>query len=364
MDIKTAYVKEQGASIEIIEASLDEPKTSEVLVEIVASGICHTDLAGRDGGVTPYPVALGHEGAGIVKKVGFGVTSVEIGDHVVLGFSSCGHCDSCLTGHPGMCFHFNDLNFGGHLKDGSSRIHFHDGQEISSFFGQSSLSTYVVADERNVVKVDKDVDLRLLGPLGCGIMTGSGTVLNFLKPQFGQSLVIFGTGGVGLSAIMAAKIVGLNHIIAVDIFDNRLQLAKELGATEVINSKTDDAISLIKSLCPNGVDYAIDTTGVPAVFKTAIDSLKFGGQLAAIGIGGDVTLNIMGDILSEAKTISGVVEGDSVPQIFIPQLINYYKKGLFPFDKLIKFYDFQDIDTAITDSLSGQVIKPIVLIKS
>ena len=364
MEIKTAFVKEQGADIEIVSAQLDEPKNSEVLIKIAASGICHTDLAGRDAGVSPYPLALGHEGAGIVEKVGAGVTSVQAGDHVIIGFSSCGHCESCLDGHPGMCFEFNRLNFGGKLKDGSCRIHTCDGQEVSSFFGQSSLSTYVVADERNVVKVDKDVDIRLLGPLGCGMMTGAGTVLNFFQPKFGESIAIFGTGGVGLAAVMAAKIIGMKHIVAVDIFDNRLELAQELGATEVINSKNNNVVDSIKTFCPYGMDYAIDTTGVPVVFKAALASLKFGGKLAAVGIGGDVSLNIMQDILAEAKTISGVVEGDSVPQIFIPQLIDYYKKGLFPFDKLIKFYDYANINQAIADSLSGEVIKPVVVMES
>lgn len=195
MEIKTALVEEQGAGIKIVSARLDEPKHSEVLVRIAATGICHTDLAGRDGGVSPYPLALGHEGAGIVEKVGSGVTSVSPGDHVVIGFSSCGHCHNCQDGHPGMCFEFNRLNFGGKFKDGSCRIHTGDGREVSSFFGQSSLSTYAVADERNVVKVDKEVDIRLLGPLGCGMMTGAGTVLNFLKPKFGESIAVFGAGG-------------------------------------------------------------------------------------------------------------------------------------------------------------------------
>lgn len=361
MEIKTALVEEQGAGIKIVSARLDEPKHSEVLVRIAATGICHTDLAGRDGGVSPYPLALGHEGAGIVEKVGSGVTSVSPGDHVVIGFSSCGHCHNCQDGHPGMCFEFNRLNFGGKFKDGTCRIHTDDGREVSSFFGQSSLSTYAVADERNVVKVDKEVDIRLLEPLGCGMMTGAGTVLNFLKPKFGESIAVFGAGGVGLAAVMAAKIIGMKHIVAVDIFDNRLALAEELGATATVNSKNSDVPKAVKALCPHGIDYAVDTTGVAPVFKTALSSLKFGGKLAAVGIGGDVTLNIMQDILAEAKTVSGVVEGDSVPQIFIPQLVDYYKKGLFPFDKLIKFYDYADINQAIADSLSGEVIKPVIV---
>lgn len=362
MQIKTAVTRSQGETIKIQDAILDNPKPNEVLVKIVASGICHTDAAGRDGGMTPYPVALGHEGAGIVEKVGESVSTVAPGDHVVLSFSYCGHCANCLSGHPANCYQLNELNFGGHNYDGSHRIHDVDGSDISTFFGQSSFSTYSVVDEHGVTKVTDDVDINMLGPLGCGFQTGAGTVLNYLKPEFGSSIVIFGTGAVGLSAMMAAKILGADHIIAVDIHDNRLEIAKELGATETINSKNENAVTAIRKILPAGVDYSIDTTGVSQVIKDSVSVVKPSGTNALLGIAGDVTYNIMGDIMAESKVVAGVIEGDAIPQLFIPKLIKYYQKGLFPFDKLIKFYDFKDINQAFADSADGSVIKPIIKI--
>jgi len=362
MKIKTAGVTHAGDPLKIVEAQLDEPKVNEVLVKIVSTGVCHTDAVGRDSGTTPFPVALGHEGAGIVERVGSGVQTVQPGDHVVLSFSYCGHCANCLAGHPGMCEHFNELNFEGANHDGSHRLHTVDGEDISVFFGQSSFADYVVADQNNVVKVDADVDLRFLGPLGCGIQTGAGTVLNYIHPQFGDSIAVFGAGAVGLSAIMAAKIAGMAHIIAVDIFDNRLALAKELGATEVINSKTENAEEKIREIVAQGLDYTIDTTGVSPVIKTAIHVLKPAGECVLVGVGGDFTFNIMGDLLSESKKLSGVVEGDAVPQLFIPQLVEYYKRGMFPFDKLVKFFDFDQINEAFAASKDGSVLKPVVVL--
>ncbi|GEO65654.1 NAD(P)-dependent alcohol dehydrogenase [Levilactobacillus spicheri] len=360
MKIKTAYADGQSDQLKITAAELDAPQANEVLVKMVATGICHTDVAGRDGATTPLPVALGHEGAGIVERVGDSVVGLVPGDHVVLSFSYCGHCANCLSGHPGLCTRFNDLNFGGHNYDGSHRLHLPDGQPLSTFFGQSSFSTYTVVDQHGVVKVPKDLDLKMLAPLGCGVQTGAGTVLNYLKPQFGESLVVFGTGTVGLAAMMAAKIAGVDHIVAVDIFDNRLALAHELGATETINSKTTDLATALQAILPAGADYTIDTTGVAPVVKSAVHALKPGGQCVAVGIGGDITFNLMDDLLAEAKSLAGVVEGDAIPQLFIPQLVTYYRQGRFPFDKLIKFFAFDDINAGFAASKDGSVLKPVV----
>ena len=362
MKIKSAVVMSQGADIAIMDLELDDPKANEVLIKTVASGLCHTDLAGRDAGMAPYPLALGHEGSGIVEKVGSAVTTVQPGDHVVTSFGYCGHCRNCLTGHPALCQDLNTLNFGGHHYDGTHRHHFEDGSDVSSFFGQSSLSQYIVADEHNVVKVDKEVDLRLLGPLACGLQTGAGTVLNYLKPEFGSTLVVAGVGGVGLAAIMAAKICNLKEIIAVDIHDKRLELAKELGATAVINSKTIDGSveDTIRALVPNGVDYSIDTTGYSPLIKELVHALRPGGTAMLIGMTGDLTLNIQAELMADSKKLIGLVEGDSIPQLFIPELVNYYKAGLFPFDKLVKFFPFENIQGAVDAMLDGSVIKPIV----
>ncbi len=360
MEIQAAVVNRKGDEFKIEPVKLAEPQQDEVLIQIVASGVCHTDAVARDMGLTPFPVVLGHEGSGIVQKVGPGVKNLKPGDHVVISFAFCGHCEQCLKAHPTVCERFNELNMGGRMENGQTPLS-QEKKPISNFFGQSSFGTYAIASEQNVVRVDKDVDLALLGPLGCGIQTGSGTVLNALKPEFGSSIVIFGSGAVGMSAIMASKIVGAKNIIGVDIHDHRLALAKELGATHTINSKqVKDVEGEIQKITGGGVEYAIDTTGVPTVVKQALHSLKPLGKLAIVGVTPKVEFDVQEEIMAEGKSIIGVVEGDSIPRIFIPQLIDYYKKGMFPFDRLIQFYPFNQINEAFEASKSGRVIKPIL----
>lgn len=361
--IKAAITYSQEEEFKIEEVELSEPKANEVLVKIVASGVCHTDAVARDAGLTPYPVVLGHEGAGIVEKTGTGVKTVRPGDHVVLSFAYCGRCENCLTGHPTVCTDFNELNFGGKMDDQTHRLQ-KEGNNLSTFFGQSSFGTYAVANERNVVKVDKDVDLALLGPLGCGIQTGSGTVLNHLKPEFGTSIVIYGAGAVGLSAVMAAKITGCKHIIATDLHDSRLQLARELGATHVINGRDGNVVEQIKKITNGGAHYGIETTGVPPVVRQGLQALRPLGKLAIVGVTPEMSIHVHEEIMAEGKKMVGVIEGDAVPQVFIPELVDYYKQGLFPFDRLVKFYEFNEINKAFQDSKNGTAIKPIVKISS
>lgn len=361
---KAAITKGQGEPFHIDTVRIDEPKPGEVLVRIVAAGICHTDLIVRDQYYpVPLPAVLGHEGSGIVEKVGDGVTSVEPGDHVVLSFSSCGSCTSCRTGRPYACESFYDLNFAGAMGDGTCRIHTEDGEDVSNFFGQSSFAYYSVASERNVVKVPKDVPLEILGPLGCGIQTGSGAVLNKLKPTLGSSIVIFGCGSVGLSAVMAAAVANCGTIIAVDVQDSRLSMAKELGATHTINPKNANTVEEIQKITGKGANYSIETTSRPEVLRQAVDCLATLGTTVIIGapaLGTEVALDV-NTILFE-KNVTGLLLGSSIPQIFIPQLIELYKQGKFPFDKLITFYSLEEINQAAHDSETGVTIKPVVKI--
>jgi aryl-alcohol dehydrogenase len=361
MKIKAAVAHNTGEELTIEEVELMEPTAEEVLIKIVATGVCHTDAESINGRGAPFPAVLGHEGAGIVEKVGSGVTNIQPGDHVVLSYSYCGECSQCLTGHQNLCERTVELNFDGKSKDGSNRIHQHD-HALSTFFGQSSFATYSVANKNNVVKVDKDVDLALLGPLGCGIQTGSGTVMNSLRPEPGTSIAIYGGGAVGLSAVMAAKIMGLKHIIVVDLHQNRLDLAMEIGATHVLNGKEVDVVEEIKKITNGGVHYAIETTGATPVIIQSVHALRVSGTVAIVGMGGDVTLNFTNDLLMEGKKVMGTVQGDSIPQLHIPKLIQYYKEGKFPFDKLVKFYDFEDINKAFEESKTGVTLKPIVRI--
>jgi aryl-alcohol dehydrogenase len=344
--------------------NLAEPKAGEVLVRLVASGVCHTDATVLDHTIpVPYPVVLGHEGSGIVEKVGENVTTVKPGDHVVLGFSYCGVCDNCLDGNAGGCENMIPLNFGGKNQQGITPLSTEENQEVSQFFGQSSFATYSTVDEKNVVKVDKDVDLRYLGPFGCGIMTGAGTVLNSLQAEPGNSFVVFGTGAVGLSGLLAAKISGCHPIIAVDIHDSRLELARELGATHTINSKHEDPVAKIKEITGKGAHYSFETTGVPEVTLAGLRCLRVKGKCATVAVGKrDLTFNVFNEVVANALTLHGVIEGDAVPQLIIPKLVSFYKNGQFPIEKLVKFYELEDVDQAFIDSSNGSAIKPILII--
>lgn len=359
MHITAAVTPSPGAEFVLQEVQLAAPRSQEVLIKLVATGVCHTDAVARDAAIAPLPAVLGHEGAGIVHALGEGVQDLQVGDHVVMSFAHCGACSHCLTGHPTVCRHFNGLNFGGLLDGETSRLSL-NGKPLSTFFGQSSFGTYAVANARNVVKVDGDVDLALLGPLGCGVQTGAGTVLNRLRPVFASSIVVYGCGAVGLSAIMAAKIAGCAHIIAVDVHASRLALALELGASHALNGREVNVVQEVKTITDGGSHYAVETTGVPPVVTQSLQALRPLGVCAIVGVTPEMPIDIHNDIMAEGKTMVGVIEGDAVPRVFIPQLLAYYKAGRFPFDKLIKFYDFADINQAFEDSKNGSTIKPIL----
>lgn len=353
-----AREKEQPFSLENLE--LEGPRDDEVVVRVVATGMCHTDLIVRDQWYpVPLPCVLGHEGAGVVEEVGAGVTKVAPGDNVVLTFASCGKCATCLKGKPTYCLDFFGLNFGGARLDGTSPI---GGGVHGHFFGQSSFATHALATERNVVKVGDDAPLELLGPLGCGIQTGAGGVLNTLHPEAGSSIVVFGTGAVGISAIMAARIAGCTTIVGVDVRPNRLELASELGATHVINGAEANAVEEVQAITGGGADYSIETTAVPAVLRQAVDALGPLGTCGVVGaarLGTEVSLDMNG-ILIPGKTVRGIVEGDSVPDVFIPRLVELHAQGRFPFDRLVRFYDMDGVNEAAHAAEEGEAIKPVL----
>lgn len=363
MKITAALLPGTKQPFSISDVDLDTAlKPEEVLVKVVATGLCHTDLAVRDEQIDfGIPAILGHEGAGIVEQVGSSVEKVKPGDHVILAPAACGKCSYCKSGHPSYCINFFPLNFGGKRHDGSCPYHNHEGNVSGFFFGQSSFATYSLAAENNVVKVPKDANLEILGPLGCGIQTGSGSVLNVLRPKAGESIVVAGVGPVGLSAIMAAKAAGCTTILAVDVHDNRLTLAKELGATHTINSRTvTPSEEINNNILPGGVHYAIDTTGRNEVINQLVTSLKFLGKCIVLAVSPHKQLEVDNAVFTMGRSIQYVVEGDSVPDIFIPQLIDLHKQGLFPYDKLIKFYDLKDINQAVEDSEKGVTLKAII----
>jgi aryl-alcohol dehydrogenase len=365
MKIKAAVVYDPHGLYSIDEIDLDEPKAFEVLVKISSSGVCHTDYgtANRERDTGKYPIVLGHEGAGTVVKVGDGVVGFAPGDRVCMSFSYCGECYSCLTGRPYACEQNGRLNFGGLAYDGTARLT-KDGQGIANFFNQSSFATYSITHQNNLVAVPDDMDLNLTGPLGCGIQTGAGTVLNCFKPEPGASIAVYGCGAVGMSALMAAKLSGCSTIIGVDIVDSRLELALALGATHVINANTADPVAAVKGFTNGrGVLFSIDASGSSACFLSALNSTGYFGTCAVIGVKGEFPFSPGPALSGSHRTLKGIIEGHCNPKDFIPKLIRFYQEGRFPFDKLIKFYDFEDINTASEDSLSGVAIKPVLLMK-
>ncbi|EZP71513.1 MULTISPECIES: NAD(P)-dependent alcohol dehydrogenase [Novosphingobium] len=362
--ITAAVVRKQGGDFVIEQASIGAPGPREVLVRVVATGVCHTDMIIRDQYYpSPLPAVLGHEGSGVVEAVGEDVHAVAPGDHVVMTFMSCGYCVQCDQGHPAHCENFFALNFGGGRDDGTTATCDDHGHELHDhFFGQSSFGSFAIAHERNVVKVPKDAPLELLGPLGCGIMTGAGAVLNALDVKAGTSFAAFGSGAVGLSAVMAAKVAGATTIIAVDVTPSRLELAKELGATHVVNSREVDAVKAIKEITGGGVNFTLESSGRPEVLRQAVDALSIRGTCGIVGapkLGTEASFDV-NDVMVPGKKILGIVEGDSVPQVFIPRLVDLFLQGRFPFDKLVGFYKFDQINEAIADSESGKTIKPIL----
>jgi aryl-alcohol dehydrogenase len=363
MKIKAAVARAKHAPLSLETLELEAPRANEILVKLVATGICHTDIGMRDQVYpVPQPVVLGHEGAGIVEQVGAGVTKVAPGDHVVMSFNSCGHCDSCNEHLPHYCHQFFEYNFASTRPDGSTALS-KDGETIhSNFFGQSSFATHALCHERNVIKVRADAPLEQLGPLACGIQTGAGAVINALKVGPGRSIAVFGTGSVGLSAVMAARLVGASTIIAVDLNQERLAMARALGATHTIDPGKESALDAVKAISTAGVNFTFETTGIPAVIRTAVEALAPRGVCGMVGaapLGTEVALDTM-DIMTQGKTFRGIVEGEATSDVFIPQLIDLHMQGRFPFDRLIKFYPFDAINQAIEDSEAGRTIKPVI----
>jgi len=346
------------------DVELPELHHADVLVRIVGVGICHTDLASRDGQLpAQFPAILGHEGAGVVERVGGQVKKVVPGDHVVLAPDSDGTCEQCASGEPTSCERFLELNFQTGTDGRTARLA--DGRRASiKYFGQSSFAHYAVAGERGVVKVRKDLPLRVLGPLGCSVQTGAGTVMNGLRPPPGSSIAILGSGPVGMAAILGAVVCGCGTIIAVDRNDNKLELAKRLGATDVINTaRVSDVGSAIRAVVPRGVNFIVDAAGVAPLIVGAIGALARRGTLGLVAAapGPEKTVDVpWTSVLLQGHTVRGFVEGNSIPDIFIPKLCDLHAQGRLPFDRYVRFYPFHDINRAVEDQRNGRAIKPIL----
>jgi Zn-dependent alcohol dehydrogenase len=361
--VRAALLKTLGGPWVIEDVELAAPRADEVLVRMVGSGVCHSDIACRDGDFpVPLPIVVGHEGSGVVEEVGSGVTSVKVGDHVVLSFDSCGACPNCARHRPSYCYAFYPRNTSGRRVQDNSTPIFQHGEPVNAvFMGQSSFATYAVAREVSTVVVDKSLPLEIMGPLGCGVQTGAGAAVNSLGIRDGASFAIFGGGAVGLSALLGARAVNAGTVTVVEPNASRRALALELGASHVIDPAAGvDVLGRLREL--GGVQFALDTTGRPDVVAVAVEALLPDGLLGLLGIPpADASLpaNMM-SMLARGIGVKTIVEGDADPQKFIPRMVDWYRSGRFPFDRLVKTFPFAQINEAAQASLRGEVIKPVL----
>ena len=358
-----AYAGQPGFRLETVE--LEAPRADEILVRVLGVGLCHTDLVFSSGAAPyPFPAVFGHEGSGVVEAVGSSVTKVKPGDSVLITFRSCGACDRCGEGDAAYCRTMPMLNYIGRRTDGTSAISNEAGPVSSNFFGQSTFARHAITYERNVVKVDPSLPVEIMGPLGCGIQTGAGAAMRSLAARKGSAFLVTGGGSVGLSAVMGAKIQECATIILVEPMESRRELAKELGATHCIDpTQTDDLAAAIRAIVPLGVDNALETTGVPAVQAAAFAALGSKGTLGIVGISapGTPLPGDIGTLMTHGQSIKGIIEGDSDPDEFLPELIAHYQAGRLPFDRLVKTFPLSQINEAIAAQHHGDCVKVVLI---
>lgn len=400
MRIEAAVVAERSGRFLIETLELDDPAPDEVLVRVAACGICQTDVHGRDGYFgLPFPAVFGHEGAGVVEAVGAAVRSVAPGDHVVLCFPSCGRCPRCAGAQPAYCRDARRLKMSGTRADGSPTMR-RRGQPVSAaFFQQSSFATHALATDRNVVRVPADVPAETLAAFPCGVNTGAGAVMNVLGPRPGEAFAVFGAGAVGLAGLMAARLAGCDPIIAVDVHNGRLALARELGATHTVLGGGGVTVEAVRGGDPSsaeairpaagspspvdatrtptgtaspveairaatrgeGAAHTLDATGDPHAARQAIEALAPRGVCCLVGsarTGVDASFEM--SLLQNGRAVRGCVQGDSVPQQFVPRLIELWRAGRLPVDRLVRTYPFAAIDEALADASAGRTVKPVL----
>lgn len=359
---RAAVLHDGDPEFHIEDVEIGDLRADELRVRIVGTGVCHTDELFRSETYPfPRPCILGHEGAGVVVECGSDANEFEEGDHVVLSVMYCGVCNRCKQGQHYLCENIYEANFGGRsdgtnaVSQGSSCVHAH-------FDGQSSFATMSVSNVKNTIKVRKDAPLHMLGPLGCGFRTGLGAVMNTFHPKPGESLVIYGAGSVGMSAVLAARLSGCHPIVVIDPNPERRDLARELGATHVFDSAEPEVPAKVVEVTGGGALFALDTTGIPAVVRQAVESTGVGGMTGILGgsaLGTELVLDA-NHLLFGGRRIQGINMGDAVAATFIPRMVDLFMDGLLPLDQLVTEYPFDQINKAFADTKSGACLKAIL----
>lgn len=350
IQVTAAVVEKRGAAFALRTLELADPGPDQVVVRVAACGVCQTDVHGRDDffGI-PFPCVFGHEGAGVVERIGTAVRKVAVGDRVVMSSPACGACAACRKGLPGYCAEARRIKFGGRLRDGRAPYR----EPVSGgFFQQSAFATHALATEGNVVKLPGELPLEVAAAFACGVNTGAGAVLNVLAPAAGSSIVVFGAGSVGLAAVMAARIAGCATICAVDPHANRRELALQLGASEASAGKPAPVF-----------DFALEAAGSPQALRDAVDCLAPLGVCCLAGSarkGTEARLEMTQ--LQQGRTLRGCIQGDAPPAEFFPRLFGHWRAGRLPVERLITYYEFAEVNRAVADSLSGRTVKPVLRI--
>ncbi len=357
------YAESLPLSIEELE--LDPPKAGEVLVQIKAAGLCHSDLVAINGErAKPTPMVIGHEAAGIVAELGPDVDGFEVGDHVVPSYvSSCGQCDMCREGRAALCQPATIANAAGTMRDGTTRLH-RNGERIHHHSGVAAFAEYAVISKDALVKIDKSIPFEHAALFGCAVVTGVGSVVNTAGLSAGQSIAIVGLGGVGLSALLAAVAAGASRIIAIDINRSKLDLARQLGAHDAVDPREAAALGAARELTNGGVDIAVETAGSPRALETAYAITRRGGTTVAAGMPGPAATFTMShlSLAAEERTLKGSYMGSCVPPRDIPRFLALFRDGKLPVDRLMsRSIRFEDLNAAFDRLDDGATVREILV---
>ncbi|RLT38702.1 MAG: alcohol dehydrogenase [Chloroflexi bacterium] len=368
MKIRAAYVPESNRLI-VAEVELDPPKEKELLVRIHAAGVCHSDLHTLKGELrTMPPLVLGHEGAGVVEAVGPGVTRFAVGDRILVNWlPACHICTQCQSGRPNLCERLPSTTYQGALIDGTSRLHSLEGASVKQYLSASTMADYAVIPEDGAVHLQEGVPFEVGAIIGCAVITGVGAVINTAKVRPGSSAAVIGCGGIGLSAILGCVLAGCHTIIAVDVFDEKLEFARQLGATHTVNARHEDPVKALKAITGVGPDYAFDSVGSARTIPQALNAVGPAGVATVMGLHSalaDVPISA-GQLIFQNKSLLGSFAGSARPDIDLPNLQRLYLAGKLDLDKLItKRYPLDDIALAFEDMEAGKVARGVLVFDS
>ena len=361
--MQAAVLYELNQPVVVEEIDMAGPQAGEIVVKIAATGVCHSCYHAITGLLqTPLPVVLGDEGAGVVEAVGPGVTLVKPGDHVVLSFvPSCGHCSYCVRGYTNLCLTSRQRN-PGCLFDGTTRYR-KNGADIHHFATVSSFAEYTVIPQESAIPIDKDIPLDKAALIGCSVTTGVCAATNTAQVEPGTSAAIFGAGGIGLNVIQGAVLAGAEQIIAVDLVESKLDLARQFGATHTINAGQGNPVAEIKDLTDGlGVDYAFEAIGTKTTYEQAVQSIRPRGKAIWIGAPPQEPITLdAGVVFWGEKIVMGSNYGSARPRFDMPRLLSLYRAGRLKLDELVtRTYQLEEVNQAFTDMLNGEVARGLI----